>query len=223
MKSTTSSASPNEPGMPRNPSQGDGPAHNEGQFERSVIDGVLAKVRTIAGRSFVIAIDGPGGSGKSTLAREIEAAYGGSAAVVEGDDFYADLTEDYRISLDAEGGYQEYFDWQRLRDQVLLPASTGQVVRYQRYDWDHARMGVWRTVPSVDLLLVEGVYVSRPELREYSDLVVWVATSEQERLSRQMDRNENEGTWIGRWMAAEQYYADHIHQPSPSEILISGG
>lgn len=117
------------------------PVAKETRFDRVVIGDSLARVHAVAGRAFVVALDGPGGSGKSTLAREVVAAYDGPAAVVEGDDFYADLDDDYRAGLDARGGYREYFDWQRLRDQVFLPARQGRPVSYQRYDWGHARMG----------------------------------------------------------------------------------
>jgi uridine kinase len=196
------------------------PVAKETHFDRAVIGDILARVHPVAGRAFVVAIDGPGGSGKSTLARELAAAYDGLAAVVEGDDFYADLDDGYRVGLDAQGGYREYFDWQRVRDQVFVPARQGRPLSYQRYDWDNARMGDWVTVPGVELLLVEGVYSGRPELREYSDLVVWVTTSEQERVRRQLERAQNQGIWIKRWMAAENYYLEHIHHPGWAEIVL---
>ena len=156
----------------------------ETHFDRVVIGDILARVHPVTGRAFVVALDGPGGSGKSTLARELAGAYDGPAAVVEGDDFYADLDDDYRARLDAKDGYREYFDWHRLRDQVFIPARQGRPLNYQRYDWNNAGMGDWLTVPGVELLLVEGVYSSRPELREYADLVLWVITSEKERVRR---------------------------------------
>jgi uridine kinase len=198
------------------------PMAKETHFDRAVIGDILGRVHPVAGRAFVVAVDGPGGSGKSTLAREIVAAYDGPAAVVAGDDFYADLDDDHRAGLDARGGYREYFDWQRLRDQVFVPARQGCLVSYQRYDWGHARMGDWLTVPGVELLLVEGVYSSRPELREFADLVLWVTTSDEERIRRQLERGQNEGVWIERWMAAETYYLEHIHQPSSAEVMVLG-
>jgi uridine kinase len=194
----------------------------ETYFDRTVIDDILARVHPVTGRAFVVALDGPGGSGKSTLARELAETYDGPAAVVVGDDFYADLDDDYRAGLDAKGGYREYFDWQRLRDQVFVPARQGRPVSYQRYDWANARMGDWLTVPDVELLLVEGVYSSRPELREYADLVLWVITSEEERVRRQFERAQNQGTWIRRWMAAESYYLEIIHQASSAEVVVRG-
>lgn len=194
----------------------------ETHFDRAVIDDILAELHPVAGRAFVVVLDGPGGSGKSTLARELAAAYDGPAAVVEGDDFYADLADDYRASLDAKGGYREYFDWRRLRDQVLIPARQGRPIEYQRYDWDKARMGDWLTIPPVAVLFVDGVYSSRPELREYADLVLWVATSEEERVRRQVERGQNQSVWIQRWMAAENYYLEQIHQPESAEVVVPG-
>lgn len=194
----------------------------ETHFDRAVIDDILARIHPVAGRAFVVALDGPGGSGKSTLARELAAAYDGPAEIVEGDDFYADLDDDYRAGLDAKDGYREYFDWQRLRDQVFVPACQGRSIKYQRYDWDNARMGDWVTVPSVELLLVEGVYSSRPELREYADLSLWVTTSEEERVRRQLERGQDQDVWIKRWMAAETYYLNNIHQSGSAEVVVLG-
>jgi uridine kinase len=194
----------------------------ETHFDRAVIDDILARLHPVAGRAFVVVLDGPGGSGKSTLARELAAAYDGPAVVVEGDDFYADLDEDYRASLDAKGGYREYFDWRRLRDQVLIPVRQGRPTEYQRYDWDKASMGVWLTIPLVNAVFVDGVYSSRPELREYADLVLWVTTSEEERVRRQVERGQNQSVWIQRWMAAENYYLERIHQSHPAEVVVLG-
>ena len=194
----------------------------EPYFDPAVIRDILARVKVHVGRPFVMTIDGPGGSGKSTLAREIAEAHSGDAVIVEGDDFYADLDDDYRAGLDAQQGYEEYFDWKRLRDQVLAPANQGRPIRYQRYDWPHERMGDWVDLGPTDLLIVEGVYSARPQHREFADLVVWVTTSEEERLRRQVDRGENDNIWIVRWMAAENYYLSDVHRDDPSVLTVHG-
>lgn len=195
---------------------------DEAHFDAATVERVLSRVKLQEGRPFVLVLDGPSGSGKSTLARDLALEFAGSVAVVQGDDFYADLDDGYRASLDAEGGFREYFDWARLQRQVFVPARTGEEITYQRYDWDRARMGDWVTLPDVSLLIVEGVYSSRPELREWVDQAIWVTTSENERIRRQVERGENEDTWIQRWMAAENYYLDHVHRADPSDLEVLG-
>lgn len=192
------------------------------RFSDITIKEVLARVERFNHRPFVMVLDGPGGSGRSTLARELAEGFRGSVAIVQGDDFYADLDDDYRMNLDAEGGYRDYFDWNRLREQVLVPARGGRSIEFQRYDWVNARMGDWFTVDSVNLLIIEGVYSSRPELRDLADLVLWVKTSTSERLRRQVERGENDSAWIQRWMAAENYYIDNVHAAAPDDIEIVG-
>ena len=49
--------------------------------------------------------------------------------------------------------------------------------------------------------------------------MVWVTTSEEERVRRQLKRGQNQGTWIKRWMAAENYYLEHIHRPGSVEVV----
>lgn len=191
-------------------------------FNSSLITDILGRVVPLSNRPFIVVLDGPGGSGKSTLARELAASFAGAAAIVHGDDFYADLDADYRASLSAEEGYREYFDWKRLRDQVFLPAHAGESITYQCYDWVNEAMGDWISVAEVDLLIVEGVYSSRPELRDLVDLVVWVETSERERLRRQFARGENDDAWINRWKAAEYYFRDHIRIEQPGDIEVVG-
>jgi hypothetical protein len=45
------------------------------------------------------------------------------------------LPERDRLLLSPQEGDHQYFDWQRLRDQVLAPLASGQAARYQWYDW----------------------------------------------------------------------------------------
>jgi uridine kinase len=83
----------------------------------------------------LISIDGPGGSGKSTLAAEVADRLSPErAAVVHGDDFYRPMPAEERLLLSPQEGYDRYFDWQRLRDQVLIPLASGTAAQYQRYD-----------------------------------------------------------------------------------------
>jgi hypothetical protein len=47
-------------------------------------------------------------------------------------------------------------------------------------------------------------------------------TSEEERARRQIERGQNQGVWIERWMAAENYYLEHVHQHDSDEAVVPG-
>lgn len=96
------------------------------------------------------------------------------AAVVHGDDFYRPMPVKERLLLGPRDGYDQYFDWQRLRDQVLVPLNSGRAAHYQRYDWPTGALaaGELHHIPRSGIVIVEGVYAARPELAGYYDLAV---------------------------------------------------
>lgn len=172
----------------------------------------------------MIGIDGQGGSGKSTLAREVAGSLGRSTEIVEGDDFYSDLPDQEKAALTPEEGVDKYFDWPRLRREVLMPVANGaEVLRYQRYDWDNQKMGEWVEVPMPDVVIVEGIYTLRPELCDLVDVKVYVDADEATRTRRQEERGENSNEWIRRWIAAEDFYVAQRGPQKVANLLVHGG
>ena len=97
----------------------------------------------------VVAVDGHGGAGKSTLAARLADAL--HAPVVHTDDF---------ASWDDSLGW-----WPRMIGQVFEPLATGDVARFQRYDWSSRSREEWVEIPPSDCLIVEGVSASRVALQ----------------------------------------------------------
>ncbi len=168
----------------------------------------------------LVAIDGPGGAGKSTLAAALARRL--AAAVVAGDDFYRVLDPLVRLALDPQGGAMQYFDWERLRAEVLEPLREDRPARYRRFDWERERLGAEVEVPPGGLVLVEGVYTFRPELQQFYDWSFLVDSPHEERLRRQRARGENEDSWIARWDAAEQWYFANAFPYSGVDAVVSG-
>ncbi|MFE2945155.1 uridine kinase [Streptomyces sp. NPDC059255] len=166
----------------------------------------------------IVAIDGAGGSGKTTLAAAV-AGYVGDCVVVHCDDFYRPMPDHEREDLDAEQGYHRYFDWQRLRAQVLEPLRAHQAARYETYDWATGQLGGWREIAPRSVVIVEGVYSARPELSAYYDLTVYVDTPREICLQRLRERAQNSEEWINRWRAAEDYYINTT-QPQTRAALV---
>jgi uridine kinase len=167
----------------------------------------------------VVGVDGPGGSGKSTLARDLARRFGDTAVIVEGDDFYRPRAEHAERSPAVGEGY----DWRRLRGQVLDRLRRGEAARYQRYDWEADRLDEWITIPPRGLVIVEGVYTLRRELRHLYTLSVWVIAPREVRLQRGLERDGEEARarWAA-WMAEEDRYIQE-HDPADDATYLADG
>jgi uridine kinase len=189
-------------------------------------------VKAIAGRTgsgfALVAIDGTGGAGKSTFAAALARRLGGPGrnAIVHGDDFYRALPASRRLLLSPQEGYHQYFDWQRLRDQVLAPLASGQPARYQRYDWPTGQLapGELHHLPPSGTVLVEGVYTARPELADYYDLTILVDTPRDVCLQRldQRGHDHGPGNWNERWRAAEEHYLTVTSPATRLDMTVKG-
>ena len=168
----------------------------------------------------MVAFDGPGGAGKSTLARAL-AEQSTLISIVQVDDFYAPMVESERETLTAEQGYEKYFDWVRMQEQLLLPLSKRHRARYQRYDWGHNQLAEWVERSAMGIVLVEGVYSFRPQLREFYDFSVFVDTPQSECIDRLIQRGDSRD-WIRRWRAAEDYYLTNFNPAELVSVVIPG-
>lgn len=176
----------------------------------------LDRLRFRKKTAVLVGVDGCGGAGKSTLSRRLAAAMPVSC-IVELDDFYH--PSDRR--QDRAGEVGGHFDWRRLERQVLTPLSEGRDGRFQRYDWSLDALAEWREVPNRGVVIVEGVYATRHELRQYFDLTIWVEASRECRLSRGLARDEEAARdrWVRDWMPAEDRYVAS-HAPARSATLV---
>lgn len=162
---------------------------------------------------FMVGIDGCGAAGKSTLATRLRMALtdrGRDSAIVQMDDFFLPTALRNRTPADAVGSA---FDWRRLRDEVLVPLRAGQRARYQRYDWPSDALAKWHGVPN-GIVIVEGVYSTRVELRQFYHLTVWVECPRSVRLARGIERDGEAARrrWEEEWMPAEDLY---VNEQSP--------
>lgn len=160
--------------------------------------------RTGPDRVVLVGIDGRGGAGKSSFARALAARLAESA-VIEFDDFYRPSATRLPPGDPDIGGN---FEWRRLRDQVLLPLSRGEEACYQRYDWGSDSMAEWQSVPAQGVVVIDGNYSTREELRELYDFRIWVDAPHDVRLARGLARGglNTRERWLGEWMPEEERY-----------------
>jgi uridine kinase len=71
-------------------------------------------------------------------------------------------------------------------------------------------------------VVIEGLFVSRPELADLVDVTVLVATDAAARERRQLERADATPDWLMRWDAAERWYFDNVRPPASFDVTITG-
>jgi len=132
-----------------------------------------------------VAIDGVDGAGKTTLADALALGLRAAGAQViraSVDGFHFPRAIRYRQGPHSpQGFYQDSYDYARLRAVLLDPLSVGGNLRYRTAIFDHRQdlaldQPELQAVPG-SLLILDGIFLHRPELRHYWDYSVFLALS----------------------------------------------
>lgn len=193
----------------------------------------------------VVGIDGPDGAGKTTLADRLDDALHvptlkmpALRASVDG--FSRPRAQRYqRGELSADGYYHDSFDYPALLNQCLLPFLGGEavlslggeaVLRTTACDHlDDAEEAVDAVaIPTRAVLVIDGVFLLRPELRELWTLSVYLRVSPEETLRRAHRRDlglfgsteEIERRYLGRYLPGQALYRQEADPEARAHILV---
>ena len=190
---------------------------------KPAVDPVLAAIqgwRAEVLGPLVLAIDGPGASGKSTIAAEVAAATG--AALVHTDDFFRWPSRPPAEDASAVFALENYYDWPRIRAEALEPLRAQATATFRRFDWETgAGLGGFVTILPSQLVVLEGVFSSSPQLGDLVDRSILVHTSPAERLKRLRARISPE-EWDEDWLAAERAYFGTRRPPGSFSLVVPG-
>lgn len=138
-----------------------------------------------AGR-VVLAVDGVDGAGKTTFADGLAEAFSEAGSAVYRasiDGFHRPRSERYARGRDsAEGFYRDSYDYATFRRVLLDPfregAQTGASTGFQLSAFDVTRdapvEAAWVTAPRDAVLIVDGIFLNRPELRGLWNWSLWL-------------------------------------------------
>lgn len=171
--------------------------------------------------SLLIGIDGLGVSGKTTYALNLQRQLK-NALVIHLDDFIH--TREVRYNDQFEEWYCYYnLQWRYdyLIEKLLEPLKNGLAIHetIELYDKpaDSYRMQQF-DIPVGTMVIVEGVFLQRPELRAYFDKVIYFETDRDTRMARALDRDGYIGSgediirhYEQRYFPAEDMYVEHCN------------
>lgn len=212
---------------PEEPNLGPWKVESVREFVRRLADDSL----NVPARPHVVAIDGRSASGKTTLATLISRAVLGSV-VVHTDDIPSTgnwLGRDAHSPPHIESATQRsFYDWtERLLENVLMPARTGQAVRYRPQAWEDwfREEGAIEVPSGCPTLILEGVGAGRRELTHAVDAVVWVQSDIEQSKTRGIARDggdaEAEIFWE-RWMAEEYSFLADQRPWERANVVVTG-
>jgi uridine kinase len=175
-----------------------------------------------------VGIDGPDASGKTFFADRLAATLrsrGTEVVRVSVDDFHHPREVRYRLGRDsAEGFWLHAFDYARLRADVLDPLAPGGSRRVRTRAHDLATDAVVDpepvTVPAHAVLIVDGLFLHRDELRTAWDLTVFLDVPVTETARRMARRDGIEGAGLRRYVEAQRIYVAACRPHDRATILI---
>jgi uridine kinase len=159
-----------------------------------------------------VAVDGCSAAGKSTLADELAEILRSRtprAVIRVGiDHFKRAVKLRTRYPADSpESYYLDSWDYEAVRDALLLPLGPGGTRRYRTAVMDLAAReridGPLHVAPDDAVLIADGAFLQRPELAGLWDLCIYVDVGFDDVLRRGIERDR---TWMGSPELAEHRY-----------------
>lgn len=143
-----------------------------------------------------VAVDGPDAAGKTRLADDLAAVLrpGRDVIRLSVDDFHRPAAVRRRRGpLSAEGYYRDSFDHEVIVGEVLRPLGPAGDGHYRPAAYDHRAdvpvATARRRATAAAILLFDGVFLLRPELRSHWDMTVYLHVPPEVTVRRAVERD----------------------------------
>jgi len=179
--------------------------------------------------STIIGIDGLGGSGKTMYAYKLQKQLEGSM-ILHLDEFV------HKKEVRYNKNYEEWYCYYHLQwrydyliQKLLLPLKTGLGVNetIEVYSRETDRYILRKIeIPVGTTVIVEGVFLQRPELRPYFESVIYLELDKETRLKRISDRDIYMGNrkeialkYEQRYFPAEEKYLEQCNPLALADVV----
>jgi uridine kinase len=193
---------------------------------------LAAQVVQRPGPRVLVAVDGPDAAGKTTMADALAPRLPGQVVRASIDGFHRPREHRLRRgSLSPEGYYRDSFDYEGLRRLLLEPFRSGHhEVVARTYDF-RSETGTPPTPVLVEehaILLFDGVFLLRPELRDQWDLSIYIHVEPDVTLARARERDrdlfgsevEIELRYGQRYIPGQALYRHEADPMSAATVLV---
>jgi deoxyadenosine/deoxycytidine kinase len=164
-------------------------------------------------------IEGGSASGKSTLAQLLSEVYG--CTVFHMDDFFLQPHQRTPERFAEAGGNVDY---ERFREEVMLPFSRGERVLYRRFDCSKMKILPPVEMKATRLTVTEGAYSMHPQLSEFYDLKVMLDIDKNLQKARITRRNPDiKDRFFNDWIPLEERYFEAFDIKNKCDMRIEIG
>lgn len=166
--------------------------------------------------SLFLAIEGGSASGKSTLGKMLTEIY--DCTLFRMDDYFLRPEQRTAERLNEPGGN---VDRERFLEEILIPASKGERVKYRPYNCTKRMLDDEITADITPLTVTEGAYSTHPELRGYYDMTVFLDISAEKQRERVIKRDPFMAErFFNEWIPLEQKYFDAFDVKARCDLCI---
>jgi len=180
-----------------------------------------------------VAIDGPDGAGKTHFADQLavvlQGRHGQATVRVSVDGFHNRRAVRYRQGRNSPLGFwTDSYNYERFRRDVMEPFAPGGSREFRRASYSHATDEILHPEPEVAelsaVLLVDGIFLQRVELREQWDLIVFLDVTFIETARRMALRDgtpsDPEDPRMRRYVEGQREYFRQCDPQQRADILI---
>lgn len=193
-------------------------------MSKAAVDLAAARIEEAARQQagpLIVAIDGRSGTGKSTLAEALSKRL--PAVVIEGDNFRAGGTGIEGDPPTARAARCPLHPLARTEFGVVRFAagSSSPLPRLRLEGLDGSLARTATRIDPAPIIVLEGVYAARPELRDLLHLCILVRVPEAQRQARLIAREGTLGPWELQWHEAEAWYFAHAAPLAAFDLVLN--
>lgn len=107
---------------------------------------------------------------------------------------------------------------------MLSRLRAGSAASFRPFDWDAFDGSLAPhddVIEPAALVILEGVYAARPELRDLVDLRVLLTAADEERERRLRTRDGTPDAWALAWREAEAWYFTHVAPEESFDVIVT--